>query len=83
MSWTERIPAAIEKSETVLAVTCPCSRAECTADRGRLTTTEVALAKALWDEVGEYYNEVTDEDTAGPWYALRIFTEKVEQYDGG
>lgn len=57
-SWAKRFPelgmgyiilAAIEKAEKILDETCTCSRTECRIDRGGLTATVVALARALWD----------------------------------
>lgn len=83
--WAERIPAAIAKGEAgPQADSYECGDAahengcRCDIANGWPLAGEVALAKALWDEVSVYYSTVSDEDTAGPWHALRAFCTKVE-----
>lgn len=92
-SWAERIPAALAKAEKVLEETCSCSCIECRQDRGGLTKTEIALAKALWEvgcqdaygpggtaqeDVAKHCCGGTGKHICPPCAALRAFVEEVE-----
>lgn len=85
MSWSERIPAAIEKAEGLLGGCDVWLKAEFGQEGIRIdfaiTKTEVALAKALWDMYCWIRSELpVKEGTDGieVHAALRAFVEKVE-----
>ena len=92
--WSERIPPAIEKGEAFFAEVNPntLSALQGAFTYGAwLTRGEVALAKALWDEIPANHSfpdgvpcEISMDGvsdaclTCDPCMALRDFTEKVE-----
>lgn len=90
--YSERIPAVIAKAEKLVAPwvdthplnieTFPCehcdAREKHNSKRGAITATEVALAKALWEE-WESEHELPGGRFSSYPPALIAFTEKIEQ----
>ena len=78
------IPAAIKRAEEhVASDEHESGNCDCHYPGKRITATEVALAKALWEQMrGDEYRRHPANSEAVPPPALIAFTEKVESLDG-